>query len=161
MLPDKADLEREYIAGESFDSLAKKYGVRRKTVYNTMKLRAERAGTRWPLKAGRQDAQRLRRIAQERRHDSITARMIRAELHEFAQQPYRLTVREIARRAGVHPTTVSQIRTGARDRCARSTAEAIMAVIERAEVAHRIKMNAQHAREVRSARIRQERSTAA
>lgn len=158
ILPDKDDLEREYLAGASFDSLAAKYGVRRKTVYNTMKLRAQKAGTRWPLKQGTMSEQALRRRAQRQRHDSITTVMIKAELVEFAEQPYAIPVREIARRAGVHPTTISQIRTGARDRCARSTAEAIMAVIEEVEKAGRRREQALHALNARRRKIAAEKA---
>lgn len=151
-LPEKAALEREYMAGASYAQLAEKYGVRRKTVYNTMALRARKAGTPWPLKQGRPGWERKKAETRGRTIDSITASMIRAELQEMRHQPWRILLAQVALESGVSYGTVMQISSGHRKRVTRRVAEAIMAVIERHERQYNMKAQA-----LRAVRIRDER----
>lgn len=133
LLPGKAQLEREFLAGASYADLARKYGVgSARTVLITMKRRARRDGTPWPL------------VKQPRRHglvcslnrwDGITAMMIKAEINEAVATLPGLTKREIARRSGVGERTVYEISTGTRTRISRATAERIMVAIELSEAA--------------------------
>ena len=105
-LPGKEALEAEYLAGASFSELAEKYGVNTKTVNNTMRLRAQKAGTTWPLKQGRPGWERRKaKKHAERAHDSITAKMIRYELQDI-QALTGVSLREIAERSGVPLGTV-------------------------------------------------------
>lgn len=144
-LPGKTALEREYVAGASFAELAEKYGVNTKTVNNTMRLRAKKAGTTWPLKQGRPGWEKRKANKHaERAWDSVTAKMIRLELQDIRALTG-VTLEAIATEAGVSQTTVWQIHSGRRERCARSTAEKIMVVVERLEKAHRRKAQSQYA----------------
>lgn len=127
LLPGKAQLEREFLAGASYADLARKYGVGRpETVLSTMKRRARRDGTPWPLQKSH------RRLRSANRWDGITAMMIKAEINE-AVENLGITKREISRRSGVGERTVYEISTGTRTRIARATAEKIMSVIEQFE----------------------------
>lgn len=149
-LPDKDTLEREYLAGASFTQLGEKYGVSKKTVYNTMIRRARAAGTPWPLKQ-RDPRWREKAAAKHRAdfHDGVTAVMVRLEILDV-QTLTGVSRRQIALGAGVHPSVVSAITTGARKSIKRSTAEAIMAEIERLEKAHNRRVQARHALDVRN-----------
>lgn len=132
-LPEKAALEREYLAGASFSELGEKYGVPKKTVYNCMVRRARNAGTPWPLKQGRPGWEKKKSEAHRRRRDTITAMMIRLEIQDLHRAPWAITHAELAERAGVSASTIHQISSGHRKRVRRATAQAIMAVIERLE----------------------------
>lgn len=136
-LPGKADLEREFLAGATYAQLARKYGVQHpQTVLTTMKRRARREGTRWPLKRDSHlFRQRLSSVCSETRWDGITAVMVRAEILE-AVKTLGVTRREIARRSGVGERTVYEVSTGVRQRISRATAQRIMRAIEALEKSH-------------------------
>lgn len=150
-LPDKATLEKIYVVeGLSFAEIAARYDVKPKTVYNTMKLRAQKAGTTWPLKQGRRPDWRHR--AASKRWDSVTAVMVRAEIREFCTKTG-TTRRELAAMAGLTKGTVEQISCGSLTRISRQTAEKVMAAIEAAEIAEKRRKGAEHARNVRISRL--------
>lgn len=109
-LPDKATLERLYVQkGLSMQQIAQKYGVQKKTVYNTMKRRAERAGTPWPLKMGRPGwRQRAGRKHGEVHWDSVPTLMLRAEIRE-CRETYKVTHKVIAKHAGLPKGTIDQV----------------------------------------------------
>lgn len=157
-LPDKDDLEREYMAGASYAQLGEKYGVDKKVVYNCMVRRARAAGTTWPLKQ-RQPGWRQRAAKKHsvERHDSVTAVMVRLEVIEHLAK-YRRTQRSLAQGAGISPSAITDIVRGRRPRIQRATATAIMAEIERHEKAERIRNAAIHAMQTRRARIAAEKA---
>lgn len=157
-LPDKAELERLYLRENlSFDQLAERFGVRRKTVYNTMKTRREKAGEPWPLKSRRADwrARAGRKTSQTR--DTVVSTMIRLEILH-ARDDLGLTGCEIARRAGVSQTAIWDTVSGRRARLQRATAQAIMAVIEAEETAQRRREAALNALNARRRKIAEEKA---
>jgi hypothetical protein len=136
-LPGKVALENEFLRGATYAQLGRKYGVRPQTVLGTMKRRAKRAGTPWPLKQGTHlHQQRLGRVCGETRWDSITASMIRLELDNAIKTMPDVTLRRIAARAKVGERTVYETHSGARPRISRKTAQKIMRVIEALEMSH-------------------------
>lgn len=136
-LPGKAELERLYVQERlSFAQIAARYGVQKKTVYNTMKRRAERAGTPWPLKATQPGWRR--RAAQkhsEVRWDGVTAMMVRAEI-AHCRETLGVPLKRIIELSGVSQDTVWQISCGVRKRISRATAHKIMGAIEQLEVSY-------------------------
>jgi transposase len=132
-LPPKAELERMFLGGMSYAQIAKRYGVGRpQTVLTTMKRRARREGTPWPLKRDNHIYRQQRRLSSHPRWDSVTTVMIRAEIHDACKN-LGITKRDIIRRSGVGERTIYQVSSGARDRISRTTAHKIMAAIEQLE----------------------------
>lgn len=130
-LPDKRTLEAEFVRGETYGQLGRKYGVRPQTVLSTMKRRALRDGTAWPLKQG-SPRLRLQRQLNDPRWDSVSALLIRGELDESCAT-YGVTLRGIACLARVGERTVYEVHAGSRARISRATAHKLMAAIESIE----------------------------
>lgn len=59
-LPPYADLRKEFLAGNSYAVLAKKYGVHHDSVYQKLKYGAERNGHEWPLRGGVPTREKIR-----------------------------------------------------------------------------------------------------
>lgn len=134
-LPGKAALEKLYVKdGLSYRQIGEKFGCPPKTVYNTMKRRADAAGTTWPLKQGVYGWEKRKAAKHsEVRWDGVTAEMVKYELHH-ARATLGVTLLEITKLAGVSKDTVWQISSGHRKRISRATAHKIMGAIEKLEL---------------------------
>ena len=132
-LPTPRRLRQEYLAGGTLTTLATRYGVTRKGVYDALQRDAKRDGVSWPLKQGRPGWERRKATAvRTNGQDAVTSVMICAEIHEV-RETYRVTVLELADLAGINPSTLWKVIRGDRKFVARRTARKIQTAIEKIE----------------------------
>lgn len=133
-LPDKDTLERMYVQqGLSYKQIGEKYGVPKKTVYNTMVRRAKRAGTPWPLKMSRPDW----KVKAAKKHsrefwDGVNPMMVRAEI-VHASETYKISIAELGELAGVCRSTMYAVAGGRKASMSRESAHKVIAAIEKLE----------------------------
>lgn len=123
-MPPYAKVRAEYARGASWQQLAKRYGVDARSLYGFMRRDAAAAGDLWPIRGPEHRSERMRLDAYNR----CNAELLRLELREFRAWSG-VDFKDVAREAGLNPTTVHKITAGIKQTVTRDTVERIMTVI--------------------------------
>lgn len=127
-MPPYAKVRAEYSRGASWAQLGKRYGVDPRSLYNFTRRDAQNAGHTWPIRSS--DVRS--RSATLAAYDRCNAALLRLELVDFKAWSG-VEYKDVAREAGLSPTTIHKITAGIKLTVTRSTVDRVMAVIDRHE----------------------------
>lgn len=129
-VPPYRRVKADYLAGASWGQLAARYKVEQRHLHTRMKRAAARAGDPWPLRPP--DRRPLEAALES--YDRCVVTGLQLELAEFVRWSG-MDLKDVAREAGLCPTTIYKITGGHKQTVTCKTRDRIMAVIERHEAA--------------------------